>query len=687
MKFRYYLREGYRDESRGFEFKIGDRVAERYNDSEFNVGTVVDIQTDSDGIQYKVEWDYSDGPNTEWLYGDLLSTWVEADGDEGLMEAHDSYSSNNKPEVESCITNGKLLRPQHEAVEDDKEDKFVLYFPNVEPKIISRDRAIRQMEVELAEFKYNSGSRIAGRGFGIYCLQSRDTDTDTVWTGRYSSKEFLKVLDESMLKESVDTTPDFPYMFFYNCNNPTFDYDFQLFARSLGARKVYGRYKGTGAGSYFYLVPSESVYDRLKAVAKSEYTVEMQRLLPYDAEKYPKIQFIDESLNEDSNEDVVWPIGPSTLTVSDARERIVALRGDIKLFMTCDTVEDVKAHAEEFQIYDCVKLVERKMANGMTESEAIDSTETYLMKCLSQWKSDIVKFKDDTDVAMRSFNLVKDALSQYELISADEDNCVLKYQPVEGATHKDCIQFVDAVVAAVGGRYNGTGRGGSWTRWDIITSDGVKLKAGWDGKEDIWSVSFPRLKFESRLNELYWINEEDVMQEVKQLGIELEADGWKVYGDRYSGSTYYEFYVKRENNQPRCKAIQYNYNGAQVIDITVDQLSGFKPIDDFDVMRRKLGKMLLPNNKNIVEAFDADKVQKRIAHVGEFDNGHVIHNDFFRSSAAEAEEKARTASLEDPTKIFYVQYDDIMNPSSDFYWKDGIRFNEYLQAAKYSRKD
>lgn len=89
---------------------------------------------------------------------------------------------------------------------------------------------------------------------------------------------------------------DFPYMFFYNCNNPTFGYDFQLFASSLGAKKAYGRYNGTAPGSYFYLVPSEEVYNKLKEVAKSKYTVDMQRLLPYDAEKYPNVQLMKEEM-------------------------------------------------------------------------------------------------------------------------------------------------------------------------------------------------------------------------------------------------------------------------------------------------------------------------------------------------------------------------------------------------------
>ena len=28
-------------------------------------------------------------------------------------------------------------------------------------------------------------------------------------------------------------------------------------------------------------------------------------------------------------------------------------------------------------------------------------------------------------------------------------------------------------------------------------------------------------------------------------------------------------------------------------------------------------------------------------------------------------------SIDDPTRVFYVKYDDIMNPSSDIFWKNG----------------
>ena len=315
----------------------------------------------------------------------------------------ESSGSENKLTIDGFETRrrklGKMLLPRNEAVEEDKEDKFVLYFPYLEPRIISKDRAIKQMEFELNEFKNNSGASVAGKGFGIYCLQSYDPDTDSVWEGRYSSKEFLKVLDESMLNEDID--------------------------------------------------------------------------------------------------DAIWSLGHSNMSFADAKKHFQDLRADIKLLFNCETVEEVFEHESEFKEFNCANIIKRKLDKGMSPEDALDFMSDYLMRTWNQWKTDMAVFKSNADKAMAAFNAVKNALSQYELISADEERCVLKYRPIEGATHKDCVEFVDAVVAAVDGKYDFTGRGGSWTRWDIRTADGIMLKAGWDDHGDTWSVTFPRLKFEN----------------------------------------------------------------------------------------------------------------------------------------------------------------------------------------------
>ena len=116
-----------------------------------------------------------------------------------------------------------------------------------------------------------------------------------------------------------------------------------------------------------------------------------------------------------------------------------------------------------------------------------------------------------------------------------------------------------------------------------------------------------RNNFVESLTETYWIDNKDVMNEVDRLGKELEADGFKYYSDRYSGSTYYNFFTKSGDNGAVCKAVQYNYDGAQIIDVTVDQLMGYEPIDSFELMRRKLGNILLPKNEDVADGKEEDQ--------------------------------------------------------------------------------
>lgn len=611
----------------------------------------------------------------------------------------ESSGSENKLTIDGFETMrrklGKMRLSQNEAVEEDKEDKFVLYFPYLEPKIISKDRAIKQMEFELKEFKNNSGASVAGKGFGIYCLQSYDPDTDSVWIGRYSSKEFLKLLNESMLNEDIDNA--------------------------------------------------------------------------------------------------IWSLGHSNMSFADSKKHFQDLRADIKLLFNCETVEEVFEHESEFKEFNCADIIKRKLDKGMSPDDALEFMSDYLMRTWNQWKADMVVFKSNADKAMIAFNAVKKKLSQYELISADEDSCVLKYRPIEGATHKDCVEFVDAVVAAVDGKYDFTGRGGSWTRWDIRTADGIMLKAGWDDHGDTWSVTFPRLKFEALTESFEMASGGDdfdgeiaaMRAEQKELEArrtarkerfalmhklfdkhmdtdpnakwidkiyDLFEDAKKVVfiGNKYGtlpGKTedgqpiryrysveeydiytdpYREFvYIGTNNDDPLKEDLEDDFDllmdedvnkqqyvicgvtneGTRMLydavndNFTTDYASATK-YDDMEVARDDWSKISRSGFRRIFipvydpavfesvkEAFDADKVQKRIACTTEFDNGHVFHNDYFRASSAEAEERAKQASIENPNKVFYVKYDDVMNPSSDIKWKNGEQLNEADESIYFDPDD
>ena len=65
---------------------------------------------------------------------------------------------------------------------------------------------------------------------------------------------------------------------------------------------------------------------------------------------------------------------------------------------------------------------------------------------------------------------------------------------------------------------------------------------------------------------------------------------------------------------------------------------------------------------------------KRVARYGEFDNGYVMHN-WAKMSDEEAENKAKQMSIKNPDDIYYVAYDDIMDPSSDIRWIAGEPYN------------
>ena len=64
------------------------------------------------------------------------------------------------------------------------------------------------------------------------------------------------------------------------------------------------------------------------------------------------------------------------------------------------------------------------------------------------------------------------------------------------------------------------------------------------------------------------------------------------------------------------------------------------------------------------------KISFRIDHYRAWDNGHILHS-YEKDTLENAEEKARQASIEDPNDIYYVHFDDVMNPSSDYRWYRG----------------
>lgn len=66
--------------------------------------------------------------------------------------------------------------------------------------------------------------------------------------------------------------------------------------------------------------------------------------------------------------------------------------------------------------------------------------------------------------------------------------------------------------------------------------------------------------------------------------------------------------------------------------------------------------------------------KKRVAKVGEFDNGHVL-NSYCDWTEEEAQQKAKKASEKDPEGIYYVDIDDIMNNGTGIRWHNGKQYS------------
>ncbi len=69
---------------------------------------------------------------------------------------------------------------------------------------------------------------------------------------------------------------------------------------------------------------------------------------------------------------------------------------------------------------------------------------------------------------------------------------------------------------------------------------------------------------------------------------------------------------------------------------------------------------------------------KRIVRTDESDK--KLYFDWKQLSAEEAEALAKKTSIENPGIIYYVRYNDEMNPISDTYWLEGISYSTYRDA-------
>ena len=167
---------------------------------------------------------------------------------------------------------------------------------------------------------------------------------------------------------------------------------------------------------------------------------------------------------------------------------------------------------------------------------------------------------------------------------------------------------------------------------------------------------------------------------------------------KYKGKTYKQFYVIDPDNSGETSDIYYcnmentpsgdpqesnDYFYLKVaLNKTENGYKGIKEIRFAEDLTESKGLKESPQQvpgtkikrKNNEEKLDEGTDLKRIARYNEFDNGYVLF-DYKKMTDEEAEQKAKEASEKDPYNVYYVKYDDVMNPRSDLSWINGISYN------------
>lgn len=117
------------------------------------------------------------------------------------------------------------------------------------------------------------------------------------------------------------------------------------------------------------------------------------------------------------------------------------------------------------------------------------------------------------------------------------------------------------------------------------------------------------------------------------------------------------------------------------IDIPIDMRKIRRPSDLITKYIPQAVDEVLSTERELGEITSSEEVTsstalKRIVKEGSSDNYHILRK-WYRMTDEEAENAAKQASLDDPEGVYYVAYDDVMDPSSEYRWKNGVKKSIY----------
>ena len=178
--------------------------------------------------------------------------------------------------------------------------------------------------------------------------------------------------------------------------------------------------------------------------------------------------------------------------------KLKALRQDIRNVASCRNEQDL----ENLEIQSWNSKYAKRIWNDNFEKQGIVDFEDkidfiidWLYENARYTKETISRFSSEISKADEVFNRITKYLANYKPTETFPYLQPLTYEVKsdeiyvypEKYSRADLIRFIDHLIRDLDGRYYGTGRGGSWTSWNVLI-DGIEFQIGPSDTEDCWTI-------------------------------------------------------------------------------------------------------------------------------------------------------------------------------------------------------
>lgn len=166
-----------------------------------------------------------------------------------------------------------------------------------------------------------------------------------------------------------------------------------------------------------------------------------------------------------------------------------ATKRDIRRVAKCDNQEELDACDIESWNPKSVKKIWDELAakQNITDfDDKVDLILDWLYNHLTYVEEQIKEYSGNVDKADR----VNESIERYLKMEGFDYSIQDDGFHVYTALYEDrdsLIAFIDDLLKDLGGKYFGTGRGGSWTSWNVKI-DGIEYQVGPHDKDDCWLI-------------------------------------------------------------------------------------------------------------------------------------------------------------------------------------------------------